>query len=209
MAPHPWRASGAGFCGTVCCRVALIVGIDEVGRGCLAGPVVAAAVVLDPLKTIDGLADSKKLTPEQRERLSVVIMKKSRGWSIGRAEASEIDRINILQASLLAMRRAFAGLSVAPDWAKVDGNRYPEIPCPGEAVVQGDCSVAEISAASILAKVSRDREMSLLDALHPGYGFSKHKAYPTCSHLTKLKELGVSEVHRRSFGPVAALLAGR
>jgi ribonuclease HII len=181
----------------------LVAGVDEVGRGCIVGPVVAAVVVFDRPVVIDGLADSKKLTPQRREALAVVIKEKAKDWAIGRAEASEIDRINILQASLLAMGRAFEALSVKPRWVKVDGNRYPQIPCPGESIVGGDQSVPEISAASILAKVARDGEMQILDALYPGYHFAVHKGYPTALHKAKLSELGVTPAHRRSFAPVA------
>jgi len=176
-----------------------------VGRGCIAGPVVAAIVVLGPHVFIEGLADSKKLAPHHREALASLIKEKAKAWAIGRAEASEIDRINILQASLLAMRRAFEALSIKPDWVKVDGNRYPQIPCPGEAIVGGDQTVPEISAASILAKVARDAEMQILDALYPGYHFAVHKGYPTALHKAKLSELGVTPAHRQSFAPVASL----
>lgn len=185
----------------------LVVGIDEVGRGCIVGAVVAAAVILRPGSRVEGLDDSKKLTPRRREELSLQIQESAVAWAIGRAEPSEIDHINILQASLLAMRRAYAALAVKPEWAKVDGNRYPGLPCPGEAIIGGDASVAEISAASILAKVARDAEMEILDALYPGYGFAIHKGYPTALHLAKLAELGATPLHRRSFGPVAKLLS--
>ena len=183
----------------------LIAGVDEVGRGCLVGPVVAAIVVLGSDVAIDGLADSKKLTPRQRERLAGRIRKLSLAWAIGRAEASEIDCINILQASLLAMRRAFEALAVKPGWVRVDGNRYPDIQCPGEAIVGGDQSVPEISAASILAKVARDREMQILDALYPGFQFARHKGYPTALHRARLSDLGPTLAHRRSFAPVERL----
>jgi len=181
----------------------LVAGIDEVGRGCIAGPVLAAAVILRPGQAIDGLADSKKLTPLRREALSRQIKEMALAWAIGRAEPGEIDSINILQASLLAMRRAFQALPVEPGWVKVDGNRYPALSCPGEAIVGGDSSVAEISAASILAKVARDAEMDILNALYPGYGFAVHKGYPTPLHKAKLAELGPCPMHRRSFAPVA------
>lgn len=185
----------------------LVAGMDEVGRGCIAGAVVAAAVILDPDNPIEGLADSKKLTPERREKLSSQIRLSSVAWAIGRAEPGEIDRINILQASLLAMRRAFQALPVKPEWVRVDGNRYPDIPCPGVAIVGGDMSVDEISAASILAKVYRDAEMKLLDALYPGYQFAVHKGYPTPMHKTKLAELGPTPFHRRSFSPVLQVMS--
>ena len=178
-------------------------GIDEVGRGALAGPVIAAAVVLDSEdRFISGLDDSKRLTPARRERLSGVIISRARAWSIGRAECSEIDRLNVLEASLLAMKRAFDGLDTKPVWVRVDGNRYPSIAWPGEAIVHGDATVPEIMAASILAKVARDREMAILDALYPGYGFSAHKGYPTAGHRARLKERGPCPLHRTGFGPV-------
>ena len=186
----------------------LIAGVDEVGRGCIVGPVVAAIVVLGRDVVIDGLADSKRLAPHRRETLAGLIKERAAAWAIGRAEAGEVDRINILQASLLAMRRAFDALPIVPDWVKVDGNRYPEIPCPGEAIVGGDRIVPEISAASILAKVARDAEMQILDALYPGYGFAVHKGYPTPLHKRKLMELGATPAHRRSFAPVGNLFAG-
>jgi ribonuclease HII len=183
----------------------LVVGLDEVGRGCIVGAVVAAAVILGPDANIAGLADSKKLSPKRREQLAAAIKQHSLAWAIGRAEPSEIDRLNILQASLLAMRRAYAALAVQADWAMVDGNCYPALPCPGETVVGGDASVAEISAASIIAKVARDAEMDILDALYPGYQFAAHKGYPTALHLARLGELGATPLHRRSFAPVARL----
>jgi len=183
----------------------LIAGIDEVGRGCLVGPVVAAAVILDPAKPIAGLTDSKKLSEKRRAALADEIKVKALAWAVGRAEASEIDRINILQATFVAMRRAFSQLAIKPDYIMVDGNRLPGIASPGEAVVGGDALVAEISAASILAKVARDREMVVLDLLYPGYGFAVHKGYPTKAHLAALAELGVSPQHRRSYAPVKNL----
>ncbi len=186
-----------------------VCGVDEVGRGPLAGPVVAAAVILDPRRPISGLDDSKKLTEKRREALYDEILDKALAWSLGRAEVEEIDRLNILQASLLAMRRAVTGLAVAPGHALVDGNRLPELPCSAEAIVGGDGSVACISAASIIAKVSRDREMVALDARYPGYGLARHKGYPTRAHIEALGTLGVTEIHRRSFGPVRRLLEAR
>lgn len=172
------------------------------------GAVVAAAVILGPGAAIDGLADSKKLTPRRREELAGQIKEQALAWAIGRAEPGEIDRLNILQASLLAMCRAFAALDIQADWVKVDGNRFPAgLACPGEAIVGGDATVAEISAASILAKVARDAEMEILDALYPGYQFSVHKGYPTALHLARLGELGATPLHRRSFAPVAKILA--
>lgn len=184
----------------------LIVGLDEVGRGCLAGPVIAVAVILDPARPIDGLADSKKLTDKKRQFLSVQIRKRALAWCIGRAEVAEIDEINILQASLLAMKRAFLGLSEQADFAYVDGIHYPDITCPGECIKGGDNLIAEISAASIIAKVYRDKQMQVLDALYPGYEFVKHKAYPTKAHKELMKAHGISATHRRSFAPVKALL---
>lgn len=183
--------------------VKLIAGIDEVGRGCIAGPVLAAAVILPAEFHLPGLTDSKKLTPKRRAALSAEIRHTAIAWAIGRAEASEIDRINILQASLLAMRRAFESLAVKPDWVRVDGNKLPLLPCPGEAIVGGDLTQPEISAASILAKVARDLEMELLDRLYPGYGLAVHKGYPTPAHKVKLAELGPTPFHRLSFAPVA------
>lgn len=184
-----------------------IAGIDEVGRGCIVGPVFAAAVILDPDKPITGLTDSKKLSEKRREALAEQIKANALAWAVGRAETSEIDRINILQATMLAMQRAFSQLSVQPDYIKVDGNRLPPIVCAGEAVVQGDALVAEISAASILAKVSRDQEMQVLERLYPGYGFALHKGYPTRLHIEALQRLGVTPQHRTSFAPVKKALA--
>jgi ribonuclease HII len=168
--------------------------------------VIAAAVILDPKRPIHGLTDSKKLTPNQREQLADLIRQQSIAWSIGRAEASEIDRINILQASLLAMQRAYQSLSVKPQWVKVDGRQYPKIDCAGEAIIKGDLTEAEISAASIIAKVARDQEMYVLDALYPNYDFAQHKAYPTQLHLQRLQQFSISPVHRRSFAPVKKCL---
>ena len=187
----------------------LICGVDEVGRGPLAGAVVAAAVILDPDQPIDGLADSKKLSEKRREQLSVEIQSKALAWSLGRAEVEEIDRINILQASLLAMRRAVEGLSIAPVHALIDGNKVPSgLACTADAIVGGDGSEPAIAAASIIAKVSRDREMVELDAVYPGYGLARHKGYPTKAHIEALRIQGVSVIHRRSFGPVRRLLEG-
>lgn len=167
---------------------------------------IAAVVVLNADQAITGLTDSKKLTAKKRQDYAVEIKKKSRAWAIGRAEPSEIDQLNILQATLLAMSRAYSRLSVKTDWVQVDGTFYPDIPCPGETIVQGDSKIAKISAASILAKVARDEEMSTMDLLYPGYEFSKHKGYPTKLHLEKLKLLGTTEQHRKSFSPVAKQL---
>lgn len=186
----------------------LIAGLDEVGRGCIVGPVVAAAVILNPDKPIAGLTDSKKLTEKKRRDLAMQIKASAICWAVGRAEASEIDNINILQATLVAMQRAFSMLNPCPAFAKVDGNRLPELPCPAQAIVQGDLLVAEISAASILAKVARDEEMTALDRLYPGYHFSVHKGYPTQQHLSALQHLGVTPQHRASFAPVKKILRG-
>ncbi len=180
----------------------LIAGVDEVGRGPLAGPVVAAAVILDPNNPIEGLADSKKLTAKRREKLFDEIINKSHAWCIARAEAAEIDDINILQASLLAMSRAVEGLPIQPDHALVDGNKLPKLNCTAEAIVKGDSKVAAISAASIIAKVARDREMAEMDEIYPGYGFARHSGYPTKAHIQALQELGITPIHRRSFAPV-------
>ena len=187
---------------------ALIAGVDEVGRGPLVGAVVTAAVILDPQNPIDGLADSKKLTEKKRERLFAEIQEKALYWSIGRAEAAEIDQINILQATFLAMQRAVAGLPVRPGFVLVDGNKAPDFGVPAQAVIKGDGLVPEISAASILAKVTRDREMAELDKQFPQYGFAKHKGYPTALHLEMLAQYGVTEHDRTSFGPVRRALAG-
>lgn len=183
-----------------------VAGVDEVGRGPLAGPVVAAAVILDPQRPIEGLADSKKLSEKKREALSVVIKERALAWSIARAEVEEIDDINILQASLLAMQRAVVSLSPVAEYALIDGNRCPELTCPSEAVVKGDSRVAAISAASIIAKVARDREMIEMDLQYPGYGLAKHKGYPSKAHLEALTQLGVTPIHRRSYAPVRRVL---
>ncbi|MCB1760130.1 MAG: ribonuclease HII [Gammaproteobacteria bacterium] len=184
----------------------LTAGVDEVGRGPLAGAVVAAAVILDPDREIVGLADSKKLSGKRRQALAVEIRERALAWALGRAEVEEIDRLNILQASLLAMRRAVEALPRAPQLALIDGNRCPPLACAAEAIIGGDSSVAAISAASILAKVVRDDEMVELDRRYPGYGLANHKGYPTRAHLLALQSLGVSEIHRRSFAPVRRLL---
>ncbi len=185
----------------------LIAGLDEVGRGCIAGPVIAAIVVFpENSRSCEGFADSKKLTAKQRDLLALSIEARAIAWSIGRAEIAEIDRLNILQATFLAMRRAYEGLSVKPDFALVDGNRLPNISCPGQAIIGGDATVPAISAASILAKVFRDREMNVLDTLFPGYRLAIHKGYPTRLHCSLLRQFGPSTVHRRSFGPVRRLL---
>jgi len=184
-----------------------IAGVDEAGRGPLAGPVIAAAVILDAANPIVGLADSKILSAGRREELVVLIKERALCWALGRAEVEEIDRLNILRASLLAMKRAVAALSLSPELALVDGNQAPELICPVRTVVRGDATIPAISAASILAKVARDAEMDDLDKLFPGYGFSRHKGYPTSVHLSSLEKLGVSPIHRRSFAPVRKLLS--
>ncbi len=184
----------------------LLAGVDEVGRGPLAGAVVAAAVILKPDHQLTDLTDSKKLTPVKRQQLSDSIKQTAISWAIGRAEVNEIDSINILQASLLAMKRAVNELSVLPDAVAVDGLHKPALEQPMFAIVKGDSLVPSISAASIVAKVYRDNEMEELDKMYPGYGFAAHKGYPTKQHLTALAELGVSKIHRLSFGPVKKLL---
>lgn len=191
-------------------RYRLIAGVDEVGRGPLAGPVVTAAVILDLQNPIEGLTDSKKLTEAQREVLSEEIKQKALCWALGRAEVEEIDRINILQATMLAMQRAVKALQQMPEYILVDGNRTPKFHCPAEAIIKGDLTVPEISAASIVAKVARDQEMSQLELQYPGYGLAKHKGYPTKAHIAAITELGVTPIHRRSYGPVrkAMELAG-
>jgi ribonuclease HII len=182
----------------------LSAGCDEVGRGPLAGDVVAAAVILDPENPITGLADSKKLTEKKREQLFIEIQQKAKSWCIARASVAEIDKINILQASLLAMARAVQGLHIQPEHVLVDGNKLPKWSYPAEAVVKGDSRVAAISAASILAKVTRDREMVELDKIYPGYGFADHKGYPTKVHMDALDKLGITAIHRTSYAPVRA-----
>ena len=184
----------------------LVAGVDEVGRGPLCGAVVTAAVLLDPNRPIEGLNDSKKLTEARREALFPLIKEHALAWAIGRAEVHEIDQLNILHATMLAMQRAVAGLSVQPDRVLVDGNRCPVLPMPSEPVIQGDGRVPAISAASILAKVTRDREMAEMELLYPGYGIGKHKGYPTREHLTALRTLGATPIHRRSFAPVRTAL---
>ncbi|KKA45534.1 MULTISPECIES: ribonuclease HII [Salinivibrio] len=184
----------------------LIAGVDEVGRGPLVGAVVTAAVILDPAQPIAGLTDSKKLSEKKRLALYDQIKQKALAWSVGRAEPDEIDSLNILNATMLAMQRAIDGLSVTPDYALIDGNRVPSLPMPAQAVVKGDLRVAEISAASILAKVDRDHEMAMLDAAYPNYGFAQHKGYPTKVHMAALAEHGALPMHRKSFKPVKRAL---
>ncbi|HRD34289.1 MAG TPA: ribonuclease HII [Rhodocyclaceae bacterium] len=186
---------------------AWICGVDEAGRGPLCGAVVAAAVILDPAWPIDGLNDSKKLSSRQRERLLVLIRERARAWAVAEASVAEIDRLNILHATMLAMQRAVAALRHAPDRVLIDGNRCPDLGYPCEAIVKGDASEPAIAAASILAKTVRDEQMVVLDRLHPAYGFARHKGYPTADHLRALREHGVLACHRRSFGPVRAVIA--
>jgi ribonuclease HII len=185
----------------------LVAGVDEAGRGPLAGPVVAAAVILDDLKPIAGLADSKTLSPRQRERLSAEIHARALCFSVAQASVEEIDHLNILQATLLAMRRAVMGLRLKPHKVLVDGNRLPTLDIVAEAVVQGDRKVPAISAASILAKVARDRWCLEIDAEYPAYGFAAHKGYGTAQHLLALQTHGATPWHRRSFSPVARVLS--
>jgi len=187
----------------------LVAGVDEAGRGPLAGEVVAAAVILDPNNKIDGLADSKKLSEKKREMLFEEITKKALSYGIASASIEEIDEMNILHASMLAMSRAVDKLSVAPEYVLVDGNRVPkQLKCDAEAVVKGDARHEAISAASILAKVTRDRVIIAMAECYPQYGFEKHKGYPTAVHLAALKEHGITPIHRRSFGPVKKILEG-
>ncbi|MCR8915246.1 ribonuclease HII [Marinobacter panjinensis] len=180
----------------------LLAGVDEVGRGPLVGAVVTAAVILDPEKPIPGLADSKKLTEKRREALYEQIIERAASWSLGRCEADEIDRLNIFRATMVAMERAVAGLHIPPEYVLVDGNRCPNWHWPSEPVIKGDSRVEAISAASILAKVTRDREMATLHETYPHYGFASHKGYPTPVHLEALGRLGATTQHRRSFRPV-------
>jgi ribonuclease HII len=181
-------------------------GVDEVGRGPIAGPVVAAAVILDPAKPVSGLADSKKLSEKNRDRLFELIRESAISYSIAQASVEEIDRLNILHASMLAMKRAVEQLSPSAEFALVDGNRCPSLAIPCKSVVKGDSKVACISAASILAKVTRDRMMIELDQQYPGYGLAKHKGYPTKAHLEALSENGLNPLYRRSFAPVKKLI---
>ena len=184
-----------------------VAGVDEVGRGPLVGDVVTAAVILDPNRPIVGLNDSKTLSDKKRQLLAPLIREQALAWAIGRCSPAEIDQLNILQATMLAMSRAVAALSIQPGFVFIDGNRCPRLPMPCEAIVKGDSRVAEISAASILAKVARDQEMCELHARYPEYGFAQHKGYPTKAHLIALAEHGVLAEYRRSFKPVAAQLA--
>jgi len=188
-------------------RGRFVAGVDEVGRGPLAGPVVAAAVILDPNNPIEGLMDSKKVSEKRREVLAVEIKEKALAWAIARVDVDVIDEINILQASLRAMAISVYDLAQQPDFVMIDGNKIPgEIKIQAEAVVKGDDRVPCISAASIIAKVARDQEMIEMDAVYPGYGLAKHKGYPTKVHMEALQQLGVTNIHRRSFGPVKKVL---
>jgi ribonuclease HII len=187
----------------------VVCGVDEAGRGPLAGPVVAAAVILDPSRPIEGLRDSKQLPEARRDALAREIRERAIGWAIARASVGEIDRLNILRASLLAMRRAVAALPVAPTLARIDGNQPPRLGCGIELIVGGDAIEPCISAASILAKTDRDAQMIRLHARFPGYGFDRHKGYPTAEHLERLRALGPCRVHRRSFAPVREAIAAR
>ena len=186
--------------------VQLICGVDEVGRGPLIGAVVTAAVILDPANPVAGLTDSKKLSEKRRTELAELIKQNALCWALGRAESDEIDELNILHATMLAMRRAVAGLSIKPQWVLVDGNRTTEFGVPASAVIKGDLLVPEISAASILAKVARDTEMHTLHQAYPHYGFDAHKGYPTAAHLAAISTHGVLSEHRRSFKPVRLVL---
>ncbi|EGQ8062466.1 TPA: ribonuclease HII [Vibrio parahaemolyticus] len=184
----------------------LIAGVDEVGRGPLVGDVVTAAVILDPNNPIEGLNDSKKLSEKKRLELLPEIKEKALAWAVGRCSPEEIDELNILQATMVAMQRAIAGLKVQPDLVLIDGNRCPELPMDSQAVVKGDLRVAEISAASIIAKVVRDQEMEELDKQYPQFGFAKHKGYPTKAHFEAIEQHGVISEHRKSFKPVKKAL---
>ncbi|MBF6043508.1 ribonuclease HII [Pseudomonas sp. ChxA] len=185
----------------------VVAGVDEVGRGPLCGDVVTAAVILDPSRPIQGLNDSKKLSEKKRDLLYDEICEKALAWSIGRASVEEIDQLNILQATMLAMQRAVYGLNVTPTLVLIDGNRCPILPMRAEAIIKGDGLIAEISAASVLAKVVRDREMQSADLLYPGYGLAGHKGYPSPEHLEALTRLGVTPIHRKTFAPVRKILA--
>lgn len=187
----------------------LVCGVDEAGRGPLAGPVCAAAVILDPAKPITGLKDSKKLSASQRQRLADEIRANALCWAVAWASVEEIDEINILQASLLAMRRSVLGLSIKPGEVLVDGNRAPDLPYPARAIIKGDALEPAISAASILAKTARDKTMVELARYYPGYGFEQHSGYPTAAHLEALRLHGVSPAHRKTFGPVKQILDER
>ncbi len=183
-----------------------IAGVDEAGRGPLAGPVIAGAVILDPGKPIEGLRDSKRLSASRRDELFDQIRERALAWAVGRADVEEIDRINILQATMLAMSRAVEALQPYADHALIDGNRCPDLSCTSQAIIKGDSKVPAISAASIMAKVTRDREMLELDIRYPGYGLAQHKGYPSKAHIEALESLGVTPVHRRSYAPVRRII---
>ncbi len=183
-----------------------LAGVDEVGRGPLAGDVVTAAVILDPDNPVEGLRDSKKLSEKRREKLFVEIQEKAISWAVARCSVAEIDDLNILQASLLAMKRAVDALAVKPEFVAVDGNKLPKWEYASQAVVKGDDKVAAIAAASILAKVTRDRELVAMEERYPGYGFAKHKGYPTKQHILALQELGITPEHRKSYAPVQKII---
>ena len=187
-------------------RGEVICGVDEAGRGPLAGPVFAAAVILDPARPIEGLRDSKKLSAVRRDELAVIIRRDALAWAIAQCSETEIDELNILQATMLAMRRAIEGLSVLPSLALIDGNRCPVCSIRTEAIIKGDDKVTEISAASILAKTARDAALTEMHRTYPQYAFDQHKGYPTVLHLERLRAHGVSPVHRRSYAPVRELL---
>jgi ribonuclease HII len=183
-----------------------IAGVDEAGRGPLAGPVIAGAVILDPDKPIEGLRDSKRLSAKRRDELFDQIRERALAWAVGRADVEEIDRINILQATMLAMSRAVEALQPYADHALIDGNRCPDLSCTSQAIIKGDSKVPAISAASIMAKVTRDREMLDLDMRYPGYGLAQHKGYPSKAHIEALESLGVTPAHRRSYAPVRRII---
>lgn len=185
---------------------ALTAGVDEAGRGPLAGPVVAAAVILDPNRPIEGLADSKKLTAKKREALAPLIKERALAWCVAEASVEEIDEINILQATMLAMQRSVAGLATQPEFVQVDGNRLPKLPMMAEAIVKGDAKVAAISAASILAKTHRDAYMLEQAKKYPGYGFEKHMGYGTAEHIKAVETLGVLPIHRKTFKPISLFI---
>ena len=185
----------------------LLAGVDEAGRGPLCGAVVAAAVILDPSRPIEGLNDSKKLTAKKRDALSLLIRQHALAWCVAEASPEEIDRLNILGATMLAMQRAVKGLAILPDAVWVDGNRCPQLNCATQAIVSGDALVEEISAASILAKTVRDAQMQSLDAQYPALGLAKHKGYPTAAHIAALRKHGVPDFYRRSYAPVRDILA--
>ena len=189
--------------------IGIIAGVDEAGRGPLAGPVVAAAVILDPQNPIEGLADSKKLSENQRNRLAALIKQQALSYSIAQASVTEIDQLNILQATLLAMQRAVNGLTVVPDQVLVDGNRLPTLTIPARAIVKGDSKIKAISAASILAKVTRDALMVACHKQHPDFSFHIHKGYGTKQHIAEIEKFGCLEIHRRTFNPVKTLLAAK